>query len=46
MQEGPRAFTKFKDAVRRVLSVKKSDLPPDPFSKPPEKKMKPAAAKG
>ena len=46
MQEGPTAFANFREAVKRVLSVKKSDLPPDPFKKSTPKKMKPVAARG
>jgi hypothetical protein len=38
MQEGPKAFHNFRTAVKQILSVKKSDLPPDPFSKPQSKK--------
>lgn len=30
VQEGPAAFDRFRDAVRSVLSVKKSELPPKP----------------
>jgi hypothetical protein len=46
MQEGPSAFVAFRDAVKRILSVRKSDLPLDPFKKSHCKKMKPVAAKG
>jgi len=46
MQEGSTAFANFRNAVKKILAVKKSDLPPDPFKKPIQKKMKPAAAKG
>jgi hypothetical protein len=37
MNEGPAAFDRFRDAVKKILSVPKSSLPPDPF-----KKKKPA----
>jgi hypothetical protein len=33
MIEGPEAFTRFRDAVRKVLTVKKSAMPPSPFGK-------------
>ena len=46
MNEGPKAFAAFKNAVKKILAVSKNDLPPDPFSKPKLKKIKPAAAKG
>jgi hypothetical protein len=32
MREGPKAFKDFRAAVKQILSVKKSDLPPDPFT--------------
>ena len=41
MVEGTEAFTRFREAVKKVLSVKKSDLPPSPF-KSARKKKKPA----
>jgi hypothetical protein len=41
MNEGPEAMKRFRDAARTILSVPKSALPPDPFSKP-ERKRKPA----
>lgn len=31
--EGPEAFKRFRDAVKAVLTVKKSDMPPSPFGK-------------
>ena len=34
MIEGPEAFARFQEAVKAVLKVKKSDLPPSPFGKP------------
>lgn len=43
MVEGTQAFAQFKDAVRKIVSVKKSDLPPSPFKKTATKKKKPAA---
>jgi hypothetical protein len=38
MNEGPEAFTRFRDAVKQILSVPKSSLPPDPFKKQKPKK--------
>jgi hypothetical protein len=40
MQEGPQAFEAFRRAAKQILSVTKSDLPPDPFKKPQSKKRK------
>jgi hypothetical protein len=45
MDEGPQAFERFRNAVRTVLSVPKSALPPDHHKATPKKK-KPVAAKG
>ncbi|MGO9402603.1 MAG: hypothetical protein ACLPVW_03930 [Terriglobales bacterium] len=33
MNEGPQAFEVFRNAARRILSISKSALPPDPFKK-------------
>lgn len=40
MREGQQAFDTFKRAVKQILSVNKSNLPPDPFKKPQSKKEK------
>lgn len=33
MIEGPEAFERFRDAMRAILTVRKSALPPSPFKK-------------
>jgi len=39
MIEGPEAFDKFKDAMKAILKVPKSAMPPSPFKKwKPKKK--------
>jgi hypothetical protein len=40
MNEGPQAFEAFRNAARRILSLPKSALPPDPFKKPKRQKRK------
>ncbi len=42
MIEGPEAFDKFKDAMKAILTVPKSALPPSPFKKWKPKKRKTA----
>jgi hypothetical protein len=37
MHEGPEAFTRFREAVKKILSVPKSDVP-NPFGKRTKKK--------
>ena len=44
LNEGPEAFTRFRGAVKHILSVPKSALPPSPFGKGKRKK-KSAATK-
>jgi hypothetical protein len=39
MNEGPEAAKRFRNAVRTILSVPKSALPPDPFKKQKPKKQ-------
>ena len=33
MIEGPEAFTRFRDAMKAILTVPKSAMPPSPFKK-------------
>jgi hypothetical protein len=40
MHEGPEAFTRFREALKAVLKVPKSAMPPSPFKKSPAKKKK------
>jgi hypothetical protein len=46
MIEGPEAFTLFRDAMKKILSVPKSALPPSPYKPHRSKKKKPTAPKG
>jgi hypothetical protein len=41
MIEGPEAFDKFRDAMKAILTVPKSALPPSPFKKWKPKKERP-----
>ena len=45
MTEGPEAFRRFREALKAVLSVKKSDMPPSPFGKTGKKRKKPEDSK-
>lgn len=45
MIEGPEAFTRFRDAMKKIVSVPKSALPKSPFKAHPGKK-RPTTPKG
>lgn len=45
MIEGPEAFTRFRQAVKAVLKVPKSAMPPSPFGKSGKKRKKQGAKK-
>jgi hypothetical protein len=45
MHEGPEAFSRFQEAVKAVLRVPKSALPPSPFGQAGKKGKKPVATK-
>jgi len=42
MIEGPEAWTRFKNAMKAIVAVPKSALPPSPFKKSAPKKKKPS----
>jgi hypothetical protein len=46
MIEGPEAFERFRNAVKKVLTVPKSAMPPSPFGKSGKKIKKSIAPKG
>lgn len=46
MIEGPEAFTRFRNAVKKVLKVPKNAMPPSPFGKSGKKRKKPETTKG
>ena len=46
MIEGPEAFDRLRNAMRTILSVPKSALPPSPYKKSKPKRKRPAAHKG
>jgi hypothetical protein len=46
MIEGPEAFERFRSAVKAVLTIKKSDMPPSRFGKSGKKRKKPVTPQG
>jgi hypothetical protein len=46
MIEGPEAWERFRSAMKAIVKVPKSALPPTPFGKRASKKKKPVARKG
>jgi hypothetical protein len=45
MHEGPEAFTRFRNAMKAIIAVPKSAMPPSPFKQHVSKKKKPTARK-
>jgi hypothetical protein len=46
MIEGPEAWTRFENAMKAIVKVPKSALPPSPFGKRAKQTKKPTAKKG
>jgi len=46
MIEGPEAFERLRDAMKAILTVPKSALPPSPYKQSRTPKKRPAAHKG
>jgi len=46
MIEGPEAFQRLRSAMKTILSVPKSALPPSPYKQSKPRKKRPAAHKG
>ena len=44
MIEGPEAFDRFKEAMKAIIKVPKSAMPPSPFKKWKPKKKRPRAS--
>jgi hypothetical protein len=45
MVEGPEAWERFRNAMKTIVKVPKSALPPNPFSQSPPKKKKKSGAR-
>ena len=46
MIEGPEAFELFRNAMKKILTVPKSALPPSPYKKSAQKTKRPTTPKG
>ena len=46
MIEGPEAWTRFQNAMKAIIKVPKSAMPPSPFGSRAKKAKKPTATKG
>jgi hypothetical protein len=46
MHEGQEAFNRFQEAVKAILKVPKSAMPPSPFAQHQKQKPQPAKANG
>jgi hypothetical protein len=46
MIEGPEAWSRFEIAMKAIVKVRKSALPPSPFGKRAKQTKKPTAKKG
>ena len=46
MIEGPEAWDRFRVAMKAIITVPKTALPPSPFGKRAKKTKKPTASKG
>jgi hypothetical protein len=46
MIEGPEAFQRLRNAMKTILAVPKSALPPSPYKQSKPKRKRPAAHKG
>jgi len=46
MIEGPEAFERFRAAMKTIITVPKSAMPPSPFKKHEPTKKKPTARRG
>jgi len=46
LDEGTQAFERFRKAMKKIVAVPKSALPPSPFKKRKAKRKNPTAPKG